>query len=121
MDNNERKILIFFTALLVLGAFILGREKAVISHDIHIGKSSLGKVHTLEEIDREIIEARRININTATIEDLQKIPGVGEVTAEAIIRNRDEVGSYISIDDLLKVKGIGEKTIKKIGPWIKLR
>lgn len=54
-----------------------------------------------------------ININTATASELMKLDGIGEVRAQAIVRFREEHGSFKSIDELVNVKGIGEKTLEK--------
>jgi len=56
----------------------------------------------------------KVNINTATAEELQAIKGIGQVKAEAIVKDRKQNGKFNSIDDLARVKGIGEKTVKKI-------
>jgi len=61
-----------------------------------------------------------ININTAEKQNLVKLPKIGTVTAERIIRFRDDYGPFKSIDDLLKVKGIGPKTLEKLKPQITL-
>ena len=49
-----------------------------------------------------------ININTADAETLCSLPGIGEVTAAAIIEFREKYGSFSSTDELLEIKGIGE-------------
>jgi competence protein ComEA len=61
-----------------------------------------------------------ININTAEKQNLVKLPKIGTVTAERIIRFRDDYGPFKSFDDLLKVKGIGPKTLEKLKPQITL-
>ena len=61
---------------------------------------------------------RMININTADSTELQQITGVGPVTAEKIIRYREENGSFRTVDDLTNVSGIGEKTLEKMKPQI---
>jgi|TARA_B110000240_G_C13511653_1_gene459875 comEA protein len=61
-----------------------------------------------------------ININTAEKKNLVKLPKIGIVTAERIIRFRDDYGPFKSLDDLLKVKGIGPKTLEKLKPQITL-
>jgi competence protein ComEA len=53
----------------------------------------------------------KINLNTATAEQLDTLPGVGPVTAQAILSWRTENGRFTSVDDLLDVKGIGDATL----------
>lgn len=60
-----------------------------------------------------------VDINTASREDLETLPGVGPVTAEAIVQYRKANGKFKTIDDLTGVKGIGEKTYAKIKPYLK--
>lgn len=62
----------------------------------------------------------KVSINTADSEELQKIPGVGPVTAENIISYRESNGSFKSIDDIKNVSGIGEKTFEKMKSTIVL-
>lgn len=58
--------------------------------------------------------ADKININSATIEQLQAVKGVGPKTAAAIVAYRKANGDFDDVDDLENVKGIGEKKLKKI-------
>lgn len=55
-----------------------------------------------------------VNINTASQQDLETLPGIGPAKAEAIIKYREEHGSFHQVDDLTKVNGIGQKTIDSI-------
>ena len=55
-----------------------------------------------------------VNINTATSEELQRLSGVGEATAAAIIEDRQANGPFSSPEDLMRVSGIGEKKFAKI-------
>ena len=66
------------------------------------------------------LQTEIININTAKKQNLVKLPKIGTVTAERIIRFRDDYGPFKSFDDLLKVKGIGPKTLEKLKPQITL-
>ncbi len=59
-----------------------------------------------------------ININRATAEELDEIPGVGPSTAEAIIRYREENGSFRKKEDIKNVSGIGDKTYEKMADKI---
>ena len=55
-----------------------------------------------------------ININTATLEELQTIKGIGKKKAEAILQYRKEHGPFRTKEDLLQVKGIGKKALEAI-------
>lgn len=61
-----------------------------------------------------------ININTATVEELQQLPGIGAVKAAAIIEYREINGDFVSIEEIMEVNGIGEKTFEKIRAYIVL-
>lgn len=63
----------------------------------------------------------RIDVNTATIELLQSLPGIGPVYARRIVEYREENGNFASTEDLINVKGIGKKRLKKLKPFIKLK
>ena len=54
-----------------------------------------------------------VNINTATVKQLQKVDGIGKKIALKIVAYREEHGGFSSVDDLLKVRGIGKKTLGK--------
>ena len=59
-------------------------------------------------------DASRININTATSQELQTLRGIGPAMARRIIEYRQTSGGFSTVDDLTNVKGIGEKTLEKI-------
>ena len=59
-----------------------------------------------------------VNINQATVAELQRLPDVGQVTAERIVAYRTEKGPFRSSDELVKVKGIGQKKLEKLKDYI---
>jgi competence protein ComEA len=61
-----------------------------------------------------------VNLNTATLEQLDGLPGVGPVTAQKILDWRSAHGSFTAIDELLEVDGIGEKTLADMAPHLTL-
>lgn len=62
----------------------------------------------------------RMNINTATSDQLQMLPGIGETLAQRIIDYRTEHGDFKSVKELLQVNGIGESKLEQIKPYIKV-
>lgn len=59
-----------------------------------------------------------LNINTATVEQFEKLPGIGEGLARAIVEFREQNGPFQQIDDLMKVPGIGKNKLERIKPFI---
>ena len=57
-----------------------------------------------------LIAGEKINLNTATLEELIKLKRIGPVCAQRIIDYREKHGPFERIEDLMKVKGIGQKT-----------
>ncbi|RLV50101.1 ComEA family DNA-binding protein [Nocardioides mangrovicus] len=61
-------------------------------------------------------EGGLVNLNSATLTQLQDLPGVGPVTAQKIMEYRTAHGAFTSVDQLLEVDGIGDKTLADIAP-----
>lgn len=61
-----------------------------------------------------------VNVNTASAEQLEELPGVGPVTAAKIIERRARAGPFTAVDELLEVDGIGEKTMAELAPHVTL-
>jgi competence protein ComEA len=64
--------------------------------------------------------SQKLNINTATAEQLMSLPGIGKSKAKAIIDYREQQGPFKRIDDLVLVRGIGEKMLAKLSDKIAL-
>jgi competence protein ComEA len=62
-----------------------------------------------------------INLNTATAEQLEAIPGIGPVLAQRIIEYRQTHGRFQSVDELLEVRGIGSKRLESMRPYVTVR
>jgi|SRR3990172_7042336 len=62
----------------------------------------------------------KININKATVDELEQIPKIGPVLAQRIVQYRTLNGNFSKPDDLAKVKGVGKQTLKIIKNYITL-
>ena len=71
-----------------------------------------------EEIPEAKTESSLVNINTATAEELEQLPGIGPSTAQKIVSDRMANGSFKSPDDLKRVTGIGDKKFETISALI---
>ena len=98
-----------YRLLLVVSLFVLSSTGQVFAAD----KAVKPSVAAVEMSDK-------INVNTATNEQLAAIKGIGVKKAQAIIDYREEHGNFARLNDLIKVKGIGESTLKKIEPFVML-
>ena len=84
---------------------MIGSEKEYLENNSIIISSSNGKV----------------NINKATVTELTGIPGVGQSTAEKIVAYREENGKFSSIEDIQKVSGIGSSKYQNIKDYISVK
>jgi len=108
------------TLLLIASAFIC------IMIGTLIGRHTSGNLYVITEnpsdkITEQVVDPvslGKLNINTATLLQLDDLPGIGPVLAERIIAFRTENGSFSTIEDLLLVEGIGETKFNEIKDYI---
>ncbi len=62
----------------------------------------------------------KVNVNTATAEQLELLPGVGDVRARAIVAARKQRGGFQSLEQLVEVKGIGNALLERLRPHLSL-
>src|SRR4029077_6340635 len=62
--------------------------------------------------------SKPIDLNTASIEQLQQLPGIGPATAKAIIRFREKSGPLKRVEDLLAIHGISKARLEKLRPYV---
>ena len=82
------------------------------------GWNRLLRVETVAPVHSVAVEelrrAEMVNLNSATVEELMTLPGVGEVLAGRIVGYREEHGAYASVEELRNVPGIGEAKLEAI-------
>lgn len=98
------------------------KDKAKIDKNAYITSDSGNNViiETIEESSKKQTN-QKVNINTATISQLQTLPGIGQSTANKIIEYRTENQGFKKIEELKNVKGIGDAKYEKIKEYIKVK
>ena len=84
-----------------------------------VGDSADVKSYLISEGEKAITS--KININTASLNELILLPGIGEKKAQAIVKYREEIGGFKTKDEIKDVKGIGDSIYKKIKSKIKVK
>ncbi len=74
----------------------------------------MGTTFAQSDMLSEQVQSAVVNINTADLKQLIKLPGVGKKKAQAIIDYRETNGDFASLEDLAKVKGVGKKMLAKL-------
>lgn len=62
-----------------------------------------------------------VNVNTASVEELQLLPGIGEARARALVELRKRRGGFKSLEELKEVKGIGDASLERMRPYVRLQ
>lgn len=94
----------FILSLISIVILSFGTSSLAFAVEPPAAKESVAKAES-------VVAQDAININTADVEELTKLKGIGEKKAEAIIAWRKENGNFKTVDQLLEVKGIGEATL----------
>lgn len=108
---------------LCLGYFLGGRSagepyRVTVTRD---GDSAAASSSEQDSRPVSLLEGEVINVNTATAADLQRLPGIGEAKARAILDWREEHGPFESPEDLMEVSGIGPGIFEDIQAYVTVR
>ena len=100
---------------------IIGFLKAVVVGMMMLGGLSMALPLNQEAAaESQQAESGKININTASLDELMTLPRVGKVIAGRIIEFRKEHEGFKKLEELMNVSGIGRKTYDKLAPLITL-
>ncbi len=78
-----------------------------------LSAASVGATHA-----KKLPPAKPLDLNAATIEQLEQLPGIGPTKAKAIVRFRERSGPFRRVNDLLAIRGITKKRLEKLRPYV---
>ena len=115
-------VLALFTAFaLVCGTWFLARTSSPEPYRVNTAHRPIAEEEEPEggEDPRpdSLLPGERIDVNTADVYDLQRLPGIGEKRALDIIAWREEHGPFRSLDELVNISGIGPATLEGLRPY----
>ncbi len=126
MTTDERRAIAFVALLLVLaaGARLVRRDPPVewageVDAD-SLAAEARARLEEAERRSRPLAPGERIDPNTASEEELDRLPGVGASLARRIVAAREEGGPFRSLEDLARVRGIGPSTLERLAPHLEL-
>ena len=115
-------LLVAFTAFFAFGIGLKigqhGRQDFTISAQRTKTDMTWEEQDAVEQANRPLSSVFPICINTADAEQLQLLPGIGEVKAQAIVDYRTEHGPFTSVEEMEQVPGIGAQIMEEIAPLI---
>lgn len=119
-DDLSRRIIteIFITVASVLSIFVYLMKE--FSYNFAYIRGTPYVAETVVIVKEIVPDEMIVNINTAGIDELMTLEGIGEVTAKNIIDYRENNNGFLTIDELLKVDGIGEAKLEKIRSYVTL-
>jgi competence protein ComEA len=107
---------------IVVGIAPVKGQPPVLGSSVSAGSTAPGAPGTGSHPDRPDKPTRSevVNLNTATVQQLDALPGVGPVTAAAIVAWRDANGKFTKVDQLAEVDGIGPARLEKLRPLVRV-
>lgn len=116
---SVRKTLLFVVLIIAsvcVGFFI--QHSRTQYRSFFVQKTSMGQASSERKPSEKPEESKLININTDSPDELEKLDGIGEKTAERIIKYRKKNGDFEVIEDIMRVSGIGKKKFEAIKDFI---
>ena len=122
VERHYWKAVNFLVILILVGSGFWGVRR--FAPAVFLGKPDLIAVPNEERPQSQTTETlapstpELLNINTASVEELQTLPNIGVQMAQRIVNYREQHGKFASMEALQNVKGIGAKTLEKLRPFV---
>lgn len=118
------KIVLGLTAafLVVTGGYFVSGQLGEAEYQVTVSKQAPAVSASLPEVEDgypdSLLEGEVIDLNTASVADLTRLPGIGEKQAQAIVDYRESSGPFQSVEELTEVKGIGEGILAQVYDYV---
>jgi len=119
----ERKVILFLAAAMLAGAAIRLYQQTFrggARYDYRAMDSTFAALSAapIDSVRQSAHKGTitRLNINTATKQELMELPGIGAITADRILKRREELGRFAMVEDLRTIKGMSAKKIELLKP-----
>ncbi|MCX7984845.1 MAG: helix-hairpin-helix domain-containing protein [Bacteroidetes bacterium] len=133
LTKTEQNIILFLSVAFMVGitvklfkpskstsdSYNYSRSDSIFTALSSVPDDSLKELRTTKRTKQ--FEVGGININTATQEELESLPGIGATLARRIIEYRETSGSIRNVEELHNVKGISKKKLEKLKPYIRVQ
>lgn len=124
--SRYEKVVLGMTAafLLFTGGWFLARQNAAAPYEVTTTQTlrsesaAEGAASGEERCPDSLMEGEVIDLNSADVYELQRLPGVGEKRAQAIVAYREEHGLFRSVEELIEVSGIGEGVLEGLKEYV---
>ena len=141
LTSTERKVILFLSGTVFLGAGIRLYQETFPSvpkfdytasdstfaalsekepEEASTDESIVVETNEEESVAEDDTATSRVNINSASKQELMTLPGIGEVMSDRIIAYRTDVSPFRSIEELRKIKGLSKKKLEQLVPFITL-
>lgn len=120
--QNEQRALLFLISTFVIGLGVQLYQKKFQPFpsvsSVSFAQEEPALVVSSSQGETEVSPSFKFDLNHASADELEKIPGIGPALAQRILEWREAHGPFRQIEELLEVKGIGTKTLEKMRPFL---
>lgn len=118
--KEERIGLLLIGVSMLVGGVVLNKKEEAGLRNLKDSAIEVSEEVPAVEIENDEIPKGKLNINSASFEELVKVPGIGPKTASLILERRQRE-KFRSVEELKEIKGIGDKKLQKLKEYVEVK